>query len=647
MDEQSLAQLIEISHAVGGRPDFVQGGGGNTSVKSPGATTMAVKASGTALADMSESAGWVEMDVDKLVSVFDVSGLGDLPTHGRESRVLAHQQSCVLGETGGRPSVEAALHALLGRVVIHTHPSAVNALTCGPGEAAMKELARNDEPAPLWVPYTDPGYCLASLVKDAIDDYRNERGRLPQVLMLENHGIFVSADDAEQCIALHEDWVGRCEAYFEGTAAPLAPAAPPDAADTRKSMAWIRRTFHEKDKGPVFARLSDDPELANAAVNREIAHVLAEGALTPDQIVYTGARSIFARNLLEVAPALQASLDEPSPPRVALVKDVGAFLVSDDPGKLNVIEEVASCAAKTIRLAAGRGGVHNLHSSSADFIIHWEVEHYRARLLDRAPGLLSGKVAVVTGAASGLGLGIAEGLIDAGAAVALCDIDQPGLAAAIDAACEPAGVLAVQMDVTDEHQVMLGFDRVVRHWGGVDVVVCAAGIAPAHMLVDMPADQWRQALEINLTGYFLVAREAARTMQAQGHGGSMVMVSSKSGLAASRANSAYNATKAGELHLMRGWALELGEDGIRVNAVAPGNVFEGSKIWNPEYIKTCAEKKGIQPDEVIPHYVSLTALKREIKRSDVAAAVCFLCSDQARCITGQTLVIDSGQVMVR
>jgi len=187
----------------------------------------------------------------------------------------------------------------------------------------------------------------------------------------------------------------------------------------------------------------------------------------------------------------------------------------------------------------------------------------------------------------------------------------------------------------------------VRHWGGIDILVCAAGIAPAYELVDMPADKWRQALEVNLTGYFLVAREAARIMRSQGQGGSIVVVSSKSGLEASKANSAYNATKAGELHLMRGWALELGPDNIRVNAVAPGNVFEGSKIWNPEYIKACAKKRGIKPEEVIPYYISLTALKREIKRSDVAASVVFLCSDQARCITGQTLVIDSGQVMVR
>ncbi len=339
------------------------------------------------------------------------------------------------------------------------------------------------------------------------------------------------------------------------------------------------------------------------------------------------------------------------------MKNAGALLISDDAAKLAVIGEVASSAAKAIRLANGRGGAHNLARQSAEFIMNWEVERYRTKLLDRTPAMLSGKVAVVTGTASGLGLGIAQGLLGAGAAVAFCDIDEPVLAAAVRAAGEPARTLAVTMDVTSEGAVASAFDTegavastfdtILRHWGGVDIVVCAAGLAPPYELTEMPLDKWRLALEVNLTGYFLAAREGARIMKAQGHGGSMVMVSSKSGLEASKANSAYNATKAGELHLMRGWALELGPDTIRVNAVAPGNVFEGSKIWNPEYIKVCAKKKGIEPEDVIPHYVSLTALGREIKRSDVADAVCFLCSEQARCITGQTLVIDSGQVMVR
>jgi sorbitol-6-phosphate 2-dehydrogenase len=177
--------------------------------------------------------------------------------------------------------------------------------------------------------------------------------------------------------------------------------------------------------------------------------------------------------------------------------------------------------------------------------------------------------------------------------------------------------------------------------------VAAAGIAPAFPLVDFPVGPWRKALDINLTGYFLVAREAARAMIARGRGGSIILVSSKSGLEASKANSAYNATKAGELHLARGWALELGAAGIRVNAVAPGNVFKGSKIWNQDYIKAVAKKRGIKPQEVIPYYVGLTALGLEIQPEDVAGVVVWLASDAARTITGQVIVCDAGQVFVR
>jgi len=202
-------------------------------------------------------------------------------------------------------------------------------------------------------------------------------------------------------------------------------------------------------------------------------------------------------------------------------------------------------------------------------------------------------------------------------------------------------------NVTSESAVEKAFQKLLGRWGGLDILVNAAGIAPAGSLVKLPVDQWRLALEINLTGYFLMAQQAARIMIAQGIGGNIVNLSSKSGLEASKDNTPYNATKAGEIHMARGWAMELGEYGIRVNSVCPGNVFEGSKIWNPQYIKVCAKKYGIKPEEVIPYYVDKTILKREIKGQDIADAVVFLCSDQARTITGQVLVPDSGQVMVR
>lgn len=262
-------------------------------------------------------------------------------------------------------------------------------------------------------------------------------------------------------------------------------------------------------------------------------------------------------------------------------------------------------------------------------------------------GPLAGQAAVVSGAASGLGMALARGFLEAGAAVTGTDVDAAGLARLAAEWNEPARFHTATVDVTQETSVAAGFDQHLARFGRLDLVACAAGIAPPFELVDFPLDKWRLALEINLTGYFLCAREAARIMIAQGHGGSMVMLSSKSGLEPSKANSAYNATKAGELHLARGWALELGRHGIRVNCIAPGNVFEGSKIWNPEYIRKAAEKKGIKPEEVIPYYNSLTALNAEIKPTDIANAAVFLCSEQARRMTGQVLVVDAGQVWTR
>jgi len=264
--------------------------------------------------------------------------------------------------------------------------------------------------------------------------------------------------------------------------------------------------------------------------------------------------------------------------------------------------------------------------------------------------VLADRIALVTGAGSGLGRAIALGLARAGAKVALLDIDLDTAEethAAIAKAVAPHRSLAIQADVTDEAQMAEAFRKTVQVFGGLDICVAAAGIAPAHPLVEFPADEWRRALEINLTGYFLAAREAARIMKDRGRGGCIILVSSKSGLEASKNNSAYNATKAGEIHLARGWAKELGPHGIRVNAIAPGNVFKGSKIWNQEYIETAAKKRGIKPEEVIPYYVGLTALGIEIQPEDVAGVVVWLASPAARTITGQTIVCDAGQVFVR
>lgn len=263
---------------------------------------------------------------------------------------------------------------------------------------------------------------------------------------------------------------------------------------------------------------------------------------------------------------------------------------------------------------------------------------------------LNGKTAIITGAGSGLGRSIAIGLARAGANIAIVDINEEEAAQTCEIIQnEMPGISTANIlcDVTNEQDVEKAFAMVNKKLGNLNILVNAAGVAPAAALVDIPIDKWRFALEVNLTGYFLMAKHAAKLMIAQGIGGSIINISSKTGLEASKNNTPYNAAKSGQLHMARGWAMELGEHRIRVNSVCPGNVFEGSKIWNPEYIKTCAKKYGIKPEDVIPYYVSKTILKKEIKGQDIADSVVFLASDKAKMITGQTLVVDAGQAMVR
>jgi sorbitol-6-phosphate 2-dehydrogenase len=263
---------------------------------------------------------------------------------------------------------------------------------------------------------------------------------------------------------------------------------------------------------------------------------------------------------------------------------------------------------------------------------------------------LNGKTAVITGAGSGLGRSIAIGIARAGANVVIADINKQEATQTCELITKEMpeiSAMALLCDVTNEADVEKAFATVKKSFDSLNILVNAAGVAPAGALVDMPVDKWRFALEVNLTGYFLMAKHAAKLMIEQAAGGSIISLSSKSGLDASKNNSPYNATKAGELHMARGWAMELGQHNIRVNCVCPGNVFEGSKIWNKEYIEICAKKYGIKPEEVIPYYISKTILNKEIKGQDIADVVVFLASEKSRMITGQTIVVDAGQVMVR
>ena len=652
--DKALTDLIRISNAVGKDPTLVQGGGGNTSVKTDDGRSMYIKASGTALQDMNEKQGWRRMRLAPVLAIIKDASITELQTQTREVEVVNRLLLACDDDvtSGARPSVEAHLHGLLSKCVIHLHPSAVGAyVNAREGRAKLEQLFKGQRIPPLWVPYVDPGFTLAKKIAELVDRYRKQFKTMPQILFLEKHGLFVTAGSPGAALRLVRGVIERCSAKLGTPKASRAGRARWE--EIRQAKLCVRRAFFEATGTYCPVTHFDDEVIAGFERQADARKMLSSGALTPDELVYSNGPAMWVdkSDSRAIAKRLSAQIDRGQKPSVAfLVKNVGLFIAGTSKIALTVRDIVAY--SLFIRANANRmGGIRALSKAEQKFINEWESEAFRKKLVStEGRGELHNRIAIVTGAGSGLGRSIALGLARAGAMVVLADIDEHGAEQTARRIVEErpeSQTIVIPCDVTSEGSVHKAFEALLAHWGGLDILVNAAGLAPPYALVDMPADKWRMTLEVNLTGYFLMAREAARIMIAQRMGGSIINLSSKSGLDASMNNTAYNATKAGELHMARGWALELGAHGIRVNAVAPGNVFEGSKIWNPEYMKVCAKKHGITAEEVIPYYVNMTALRREIKGQDIADAIVFLCSDRARTITGQTLVADSGQVMVR
>ena len=656
--DRDVLSLVAISREVGSDDRLVQAGGGNTSVKSADGATMYIKASGTGLRDMSPERGYVAMAMKPLLELLADTTVAAMDDATREPHVLRTMYNAVIGgpESGARPSCEATLHAMLQRYVVHIHPIAVIGILTGRESLpSCQEMARRGKFTMVWVPYTNPGHPLAVTCRNAVEAFRAEHGSAPDVLLLENHGLFVSATSQERAVKLTKDIVALCDKMFaERRQAMAKPKLVSDEAIV-ETLVELRRALVQQGCAQRLVQAAPS-ELAAQLLECKDARTTLGMNNTPDTLVYCLAHPLIlaAKHKGKIAAALAAYIKaRGEPPRVVLVPGYGFLVVADSQKALKTTIVVYKAQLEFFERAQAFGGSKPLKKSQADYINNWEVEAYRRQIAKAEAGRqgpLTGQVALVTGAGSGLGRGIAAGLAAAGAHVVLADIDQAGAeetAALIAQRCRAPRATAAPCDVTDEASMAEAFRRTVLTYGGVDTVVAAAGIAPAFAIQDFPVAAFNKTLAINLTGYFLAGREAARWMIRQATGGSLIFISSKTGLDASRNNAAYNVTKAGELQLMRGLALELGKHGIRSNAICPGNVFEGSKIWNPTYIAQAARKRGIKPEEVIPYYISLTSLGQEIKQDDIANAAVFLASDQSRVVSGQSLVVDGGQVFVR
>jgi rhamnose utilization protein RhaD (predicted bifunctional aldolase and dehydrogenase) len=382
---EALRELITISRAVGADPDLVQGGGGNTSVKTRDGVVMVVKASGTSLADMDPGRGWALLDLARLRSILAVKGLSALPSARREKRVLELLAGTVIRPAGARPSVESNLHALLDRVVIHTHPVGLNVLLCSRRSRELSwEVVGKPRGEPLYVPYIDPGYTLAARMEVEIARYRRRHGAPPAVVLLENHGLFVAAPEVEECLALSKEITDRGRRFIGGKRVnPLVPSAAMNGAGKQDGAAQdVRGALLEGGGAPLEVRRDDTPLAREFLDSPEAMAAARQGAFTPDQIVYCRTQPLVLppedeRRFRAVESyRSRYGLD----PRVVLSPGIGIFYAAPDLRQLRIVGEVYRSAMAAILRSARAGGPRFLTRRQARFIEGWEVEAFRARL---------------------------------------------------------------------------------------------------------------------------------------------------------------------------------------------------------------------------------------------------------------------------
>lgn len=257
-------------------------------------------------------------------------------------------------------------------------------------------------------------------------------------------------------------------------------------------------------------------------------------------------------------------------------------------------------------------------------------------------GRLDGRIALVTGGGQGLGQALARRLSEEGALICVADINGPAAEkCAADLVSNGRRAIGIQVDVSDEASVRSAFQRLVESYGGLDILVANAGILRAHDIQEFPLDDWHRVMSVNLTGYFLCAREAARVMAPQKRG-VIIQINSKSGKKGSFRNSAYAASKFGGIGLTQSLALDLAPYGVRVNAVCPGNLLDGS-LWQESLFEQYAKKWGLTPEEVRRKYEDQVPLGRGCTYEDVANVVVFLASDESSYMTGQAINVTGGQ----
>lgn len=637
-----LAQRIYTSRLLGADPALVLHGGGNTSVKVTEAdlygepeAILYIKGSGHDLGTIGAN-GFAPVRLHALQRMATLPELGDA--------AMVNAMRTAMTDAGApTPSVEAILHAIIPATFVdHTHADAVLTLLDTPhAEGAVAELYGDSF---LVVPYVMPGFALARACAEVF-----ARALKPHHIgaILLNHGIFTWGDDAKTSYDRMITAVAAAEAYAQARLNP-DPHPVPVVTPARQARAALRSAISQAIGAPVVLLTHTDDESRRFSARPDMPSLASRGCVTPDHIIRTRQTPLVGRDVAAYTQRYadwfaQQAAHSPVPlqmldpaPRIVVDPELGMLTVGRSVKDARIAGDVYRQSIPVICAAEQLGGFTPLCDADLFAIEYWELEQAKLKLSGTPPPL-SGQVALITGAASGIGRACVEALLRQGAAVIALDINP-----AVQTVFARPDVCALVVDICDEAAISAAIDAGVLAFGGIDIVVLNAGIFPKSRTVDaLPSDEWRRTMAVNLDANVVLLRETQPLLALSRDGGRVVIVGSKNVPAPGPGAAAYSASKAALTQLARVAALEWGASGIRVNVIHPNQVFD-TGIWSDDILASRAANYGLSVDD----YKKNNLLHTTITSHDVAALVVTICGAAFQKTTGAQIPIDGGNERV-
>jgi rhamnulose-1-phosphate aldolase/alcohol dehydrogenase len=667
----TVAELIARSNRLGSDPKNTNYAGGNTSAKGIAIDPVTgqdvellwVKGSGGDLGTLTED-GLAVLRLDRLRFLVDV-----YPGVEREDEMVAAFDYCLHGRGGAAPSIDTAMHGLVDAAhVDHLHPDSGIALaTATDGEALTKQIFGDRV---LWIPWRRPGFQLGL-------DIAELKRRNPQAIgtILGGHGITAWGDTSAEAEAHSLEIIDTAQRYIdtygkaEPFGAPLPGYGPLPAAERRAKAAALApflRGLVSTDR-PQVGHFTDDPRVLEFLAGSEHPRLAALGTSCPDHFLRTKVKPMVldlpaAAPLDEVQARLAAlhtayrddyrayyerHADADSPPMrgadpaIVLIPGVGMFSYGKDKQTARVAGEFYLNAINVMRGAEAVSTYAPIDEAEKFRIEYWALEEAKLARMPK-PKPLATRIALVTGAASGIGKAIARRLAAEGACVVIADLDEDKARQTAEEIGSSDIAVGIAADVTDEQAVQAAVDATVLAFGGIDIVVNNAGLSLSKPLLETTAADWDLQHNVMARGSFLVSKAAARALIDQKLGGDIIYISSKNSVFAGPNNIAYSATKADQAHQVRLLAAELGEHGIKVNGINPDGVVRGSGIFAGGWGAQRAAVYGVDEKDLGRFYAQRTLLKREVLPEHVANAAFALCTSDFSHTTGLHVPVDAG-----